>query len=308
MRTHLDLPIPLVPYAHRAQVCGDEIFFYAAGRSDAPPLLLLHGMADDADTWRHIFLPLSRFFRVIAPDLPGFGRSRSHGSAPTITVFARRLHALLRQLGIERSAVVGHSYGALIAQRLSHVAGVSITRRVLINGALPLEAGLPIGVPPLALLPGVGALAIRTQRRSPAAAFAGLAPFFADLNSLSADDRRFLERRVWARVQSAELSSRLLQSLRRLAVDTLWRAREFRLQTLTDRIPTMLIFGEKDRLIPPSTFNQLVTLRPDFQLHRLAECGHTPQIEQPELLSSLIVEHLAPRPMTLLRRRRHDTP
>jgi pimeloyl-ACP methyl ester carboxylesterase len=89
MRTNLDLPVSLVPYAHRARVGDDEFFFYRSGRADAPPLLLLHGMGDDADTWRHLFLPLSRFFRVIAPDLPGFGRSPA-GRRPTSAGSARR--------------------------------------------------------------------------------------------------------------------------------------------------------------------------------------------------------------------------
>lgn len=308
MRTSIDIPIHLVPYAHRTEVSGDEVFYYAAGRQTAPVLLLLHGLGDDADTWRHLILPLSRFFRVIAPDLAGFGRSRSHDSAASITSYARRMHRFLQALSVERCALVGHSFGAMVAQRMSMIAGVTITRQVLIGGVLPVQAQLPASVPVALLLPAVGGLVLRLLRRSPHAALRSLLPFFAAFDQLPSDDQRFLQRRVWARVSNAALTRQLVRSLRWLAVDSLLRSNEFRLSVVAGRIPTQLIVGERDRLVEQQQLAQTVALRPDYQLHILPECGHTPQVEQPETVSSLIVEHLAPRPMTLLRRRGEDGP
>ncbi|MCS6863432.1 MAG: alpha/beta fold hydrolase, partial [Abditibacteriales bacterium] len=66
----------LAPYVRKVQLrSGLTLFAFEAGAPDAPPLLLIHGLGDEADTWRHVFLPLAERYHVIAPDLPGFGRS-----------------------------------------------------------------------------------------------------------------------------------------------------------------------------------------------------------------------------------------
>ena len=49
-----------------------NLFYYKAGNIDLPTMIMIHGLGDDADTWRHVFYPLSKLFHVIAIDLPGF--------------------------------------------------------------------------------------------------------------------------------------------------------------------------------------------------------------------------------------------
>lgn len=67
----------LQPYARQVNLSksGLSLYVYDAGPAGAGPMLLIHGLADEADTWRHLIDPLSTHHRVLAPDLPGYGRS-----------------------------------------------------------------------------------------------------------------------------------------------------------------------------------------------------------------------------------------
>mgnify|MGYP001770903147 CR=1 FL=1 len=72
-RPGFTIPKELEPYPREITVDGLRLHLYAAGRG--PALVLLHGLADEADSWRQVIPVLAQTHRVIAPDLPGFGRS-----------------------------------------------------------------------------------------------------------------------------------------------------------------------------------------------------------------------------------------
>ena len=84
----------------RLPKAGLEVFYYDAGKQDKPAALLVHGLGDEADTWRHLIKPLSQFWRVIAPDLPGFGRSEGPQGKCSEEFFTQVLLELLEFLGI----------------------------------------------------------------------------------------------------------------------------------------------------------------------------------------------------------------
>ena len=72
-------PFPgLARWSRQVQLLSSKIdlFVYDTGEDDRTPLVLLHGLGDEADTWRHVLPLLQADYRVIAPDLPGFGRSQ----------------------------------------------------------------------------------------------------------------------------------------------------------------------------------------------------------------------------------------
>src|SRR5262249_23553637 len=72
-----------------------RLHYYEAGAPDAPPLILIHGLGDEADTWRHVLIPLSQQYRVIALDLPGFGRSARPRRAYTLGFYAQSVASLM---------------------------------------------------------------------------------------------------------------------------------------------------------------------------------------------------------------------
>ena len=81
-----------------------------AGKGE--PLLLLHGFTGSGDDWRHVFVEPLRGFRVIAPDLPGHGRSLNPRPDFRFADVATDVFALLDQLGIDRVKAIGMSAGA----------------------------------------------------------------------------------------------------------------------------------------------------------------------------------------------------
>ena len=93
-----------------AAVNGGRLFYRDSG--EGQPLLLLHGFTGSGDDWKHVFAEPLSGYRVIAPDLPGHGRSTNPGGLFKFADVARDMFALLDRLGIDRVAAIGVSAGA----------------------------------------------------------------------------------------------------------------------------------------------------------------------------------------------------
>jgi pimeloyl-ACP methyl ester carboxylesterase len=98
-----------------AKIDNVELHYLSAGRG--PAVILLHGFAETSRMWRPIIPPLAEKFTVIAPDLPGIGDSSipKESSDIDMIISARRIHSLVRSLGIEKAKVVGHDIGLMVA-------------------------------------------------------------------------------------------------------------------------------------------------------------------------------------------------
>lgn len=89
---------------------GHSYAYRVAG--SGPALLLVHGIAGDADNWREVIEPLARDHTVIVPDLPGHGSSGHGGGDYSLGAMATALRDLLVAIEVERVTIVGHSLGA----------------------------------------------------------------------------------------------------------------------------------------------------------------------------------------------------
>ena len=96
-----------------ATVDGLTLRYLTAGQG--PAILLLHGYAQTSRMWRPLFPLLVDRFTVIAPDLPGIGGSDAPPDGLDMKSAAARVHALAKQLGIEKAVVVGHDIGLMVA-------------------------------------------------------------------------------------------------------------------------------------------------------------------------------------------------
>jgi pimeloyl-ACP methyl ester carboxylesterase len=108
---------------HRtATVAGLDIFYREAGAPDAPVVVLLHGFPSSSHMYRNLIPALADRYRVIAPDLPGFGLSAMPSRTTfdyTFATFAEIVDALLAQLGADRYALYVMDYGAPVGFRLA---------------------------------------------------------------------------------------------------------------------------------------------------------------------------------------------
>lgn len=118
------------------------------------PRLLVHGLGDEADTWRHVLPALAAQRRAIAVDLPGFGRSDKPDAPYSVPWYAGVLLDLLDTLQIERVALAGHSLGAVTSHWLALEQPARIERLALLDGGLVAKPGkLDLGT---MLFPGAG--------------------------------------------------------------------------------------------------------------------------------------------------------
>jgi pimeloyl-ACP methyl ester carboxylesterase len=285
----MEPPEALRPFASTVRVGDLSLHCYIAGPEGAPALLLVHGLGDEADTWRRVLPALAERYRVVAPDLPGFGRSSAPRRAGSAAFYARTLAGLMGALGLARVTAVGHSGGAMIAQRLALGAPQLVERLALVSGCLPVAtAGLPGGAIYAFLTPGLGELIYTSLRRSQDEAYATLRPYYADLDGLPEEEREFLRRRVWARVWSERQRAAFLSMLRWSAIDAATRSGRYREQLARCRTPTRLIWGEQDQIIPRALGDAMAALVPGASMHTIPACGHLPQQERPEALLALI--------------------
>lgn len=279
----------LRPYARVVQTGGLALHCFVAGPEGAPALLLIHGIGDEGDTWRHVLPALAGRFRVVAPDLPGYGRSAPLPGAMTVTALARTMADLLGALGIAHATLAGHSGGAMVAQRLALAAPRLVERLVLVAGCLPVTPRLPPLSPLwLFLTPGAGELAYTSLRRSQDEAYATLRPYYADLDALPEKERAFLRERVWARVWSDRQRAAFLSMLRWITIDRYARAAQYREQLARCRVPTTLVWGGRDALVGLAEGEAMAALVPGAQLHVIPGCGHNVQQERPGELAAII--------------------
>jgi pimeloyl-ACP methyl ester carboxylesterase len=283
----------LAPYARslRLPKSGLQLFLYEAGPPDAAPLLLVHGLGDEADTWRHLLLKLSESKRVIALDLPGFGRSAKPERSYTVPFFQDVLLELLDTLTIPSAALVGHSLGAVIIQSLALRTPERVNRLVLVDGGL-VARSQKLDPGTLAfIVPGLGEWLYNRLRRDAQAAYQSLKPYYRSLETLPEEDRTFLFQRVNERVWSDEQRRAFFSTLRNLAR---WLPAQQR--SLPERLarldaPTLVVWGEQDKINRVENGQLLAEVQPSASLVIVPGAGHNLQQETPQaLLQALAAE------------------
>jgi pimeloyl-ACP methyl ester carboxylesterase len=124
------------PIASRfAKVDGLRLHYLTAGRG--PAIVLLHGYAETSRMWRPLIPQLATNFTVIAPDLPGIGDSAIPRDGIDMTRAGQRMHALVKQLGIHKAAVVGHDIGLMVAYAYAAQFPAEVEKLVLMEAFFP---------------------------------------------------------------------------------------------------------------------------------------------------------------------------
>jgi len=267
---------------------GGELFYYDSKTDDVadkPAIVLIHGLGDEADTWRHVFLLLvAAGYRVVAPDLPGFGRSIWKGRIS----MRRHCAAILRLLttaGIaspENPAVLaGSSLGAAVSEMAACKRPDLVKALILIDGCLPLDGKIDKGLL-LLMLPSIGSKWYRSYRKNYKAAWESLYPYYGDLDAMSGEDREFLRERVIARVESENQERGYLSTLRSMNFFFIFNGRNLSRKIKTYPRKIAILWGEKDKVLPPGKEALFRGLRPDARMTLIAGAGHLPHQEKYE--------------------------
>lgn len=271
-----------------------EIFLYDSA-GEGPPLILLHGLQDEADTWRRIFEPLAARYRIIAPDLPGFGRSDKRPRAYGVPFYSGCVMALAAALGLERFGLIGNSLGAITADAVAAQHPDRVSALVLLDGSLIITK------PPASRLTLVQRLFLDYYDRkyfhalragTPESAFETLRPYYADLDALPLADRQFLRERVVARVwdEPQRLAALTIQKGSLPYFLTAGRRLAERIPCLA--VPALVVWGGRDKIFPLANARPRADAQPGARLEVLAGAGHLPQQELPELLLRTLLPFL----------------
>ena len=278
----------LVPYAKTLSLSGGDLFYYDTlannGPNPQPPaIVLIHGLGDEADTWRHV-IPLlaDAGYRVIAPDLPGFGRS-NWKSRISIQGHGKAIIRLITETGAasaEPAVLAGSSLGAGIAELVACKRPDLAKALILIGGCFPVANNISWGLVLLGM-PFIGKKWYRNFRSNHNAAWMSLYPYYSDLNGMSGADKDFLRERVIARVESSNQERGYFATLRSMNAYALFGVRTLARKIKAYSGKIAVIWGEEDRVFHPQKAGIFRRLRPDAAFALIAGAGHLPQQEKP---------------------------
>jgi pimeloyl-ACP methyl ester carboxylesterase len=269
-------------FEHRLTLAGYETRALEL-EGDGPPLLLLHGWADSADTWRLVLDRLARLDRrALALDMPGFGSAdRLERDEAILPQLDRFVDAALAEIAPGGAALVaGNSLGGAAALRAAERADLA--------GIVPIApAGLEMARwfalverDPLIrnLLASPLPLPSAVVRRTVAEAYRRLAfrhPRAIDPLVIDAFTSHLATKSAAARI--LRTGSRLLPELRD----------PFELERI--ECPVLLVWGANDVMVFRTGAERVLAAAPAARLVVVEDCGHCPQIECPELLTDLVV-------------------
>ena len=261
--------VPNSDYSHFADIDGVRIHYQEKGTGT--PLILIHGYTSLTYTWKEVFEPLSKSFRVIALDLKGFGFSSKPDGDYTRRAQAVLVAHLLDQLHIEKAWLCGSSMGGEVALNVAVVNPQRVAGLILIDSAGVEVPGRATLTPGYLLIPGIGRLLIALSLTSDKLVRQGLEKSFYDHSKITDDRVANYYRPLKTRGgQLAALRARAQWSL--LPVEP-------NLDKI--HVRTLILWGMHDQLIPLAAGRKLNSLIKDSTLVILDNCGHLPQEEMP---------------------------
>jgi pimeloyl-ACP methyl ester carboxylesterase len=258
---------------------------------DGLPQLLVHGLGGSATNWIEVMPALAKLGPVVAPDLPGFGRTRPpHPRAARVTANAGFLRALLRTLEWDRAVVHGNSMGGMLAMMLTARAPEKVAGLVLTAPALPaprsrmreIDRKTLLRFAPFAV-PRLGRVVLRQlwNRMTPEQQWNDTVDFvYGDPAHLTPELREVgLANLRYGRETDWRLPS-FVSAAESLVVELVTGRRLIRAIDEAD-VPGLVVWGEQDQLVGRAVIEHLVERRPEWHLHEFPHVGHVPQVEAP---------------------------
>lgn len=271
--------------SHTVEVAGLRTHYLVAGTG--APLLLVHGDGDSAAVWRPALETLASTYRVYALDLPGFGASEPPEDY-TPAAYARFLDAFLDRVGVERAAVVGSSFGGLIALHLAFASPDRVTALVLVSSA-GLGQLINLGWPS-PVLPGYGESLIAWNKTPWGAAQRAWKRAVLLLVRSYRAPRDWLLEQYQSAQRPGVLDSAL--AVTRTQAD-LFGQREVVLDRLAQvRVPTLVAWGALDPVLPSVQAWAAVERLAQGSLVVFPDCGHLPYLEQPQRFAAAVDQFL----------------
>jgi pimeloyl-ACP methyl ester carboxylesterase len=237
---------------------------------DGAPLVLIHGLGATRAIWRPQIEALARERDVIAVDMPGFGESPALERTPTPWALGEAIASMCEEIGVERPHLAGNSLGAWVAIEMAKADRAASLCLISPAGLWRRPLGpRKVNVRPLgrALRPLLSAM---VQNRSLRARMLGSS--VGRPENVPLDDARAMIS-AWIDAPGYDAAN---DEMRRYVCEDLDRV----------RAPTTIAWGELDRLVGPPRPERRP---PNSRFVKLEDCGHTPNWDEPELISRLLL-------------------
>ena len=254
---------------------GRPVSYVKAG--SGPLLLLIHGIAGSVENWQEVIEPLAQRHTVVAPSLPGHGRSAPGAGDYSLGALAAGLRDLLVALGYERVTLVGHSLGGGIAMQFAYQFPEITERLALVSsGGLGPEVSAVLraaALPGAGLFIGVTATVGSTVGSKVARGLAvvGLRPTI-DVAEVA---------RGYASLVDHDRRAAFLSTLRGVVGTGGQRVSARDRFYLAEGMPVLIIWGARDRIIPVRHGEEAHAAIPGSRLEVFDNVGHLPQLEAP---------------------------
>ncbi|KNC20289.1 hypothetical protein AC792_01765 [Arthrobacter sp. RIT-PI-e] len=266
------------------RVDGIRARYRDTGQRTGQPVLLIHGIGRSLEDWEGLYGRLAPDHRVISVDLPGFGLSERTPGKYSMESLARFVIAFLDTLGEHRPLhVVGNSLGGAVAMTISTLEPQRVRSLVLVNSA-GFGQEVTVALRVLAVRP-LGRHFMKDKSRK--AAYRTERALFYDKKFVT-EERLDHAQEVG---RNPGYDDVLLAVARHLGtfrgVRRRWRTRLLR-TVAAQRKPTLVVWGDEDRVLPASHLEHARTVFPHAQFHLFERCGHMPQIEREEDFDALV--------------------
>lgn len=265
------------------QLSAHRIHYHEAGTGH--PVILIHGSGAGATGWTN-FSPniaeLAKNYRVIALDLPGWGKSDPHDptTTPTVPVSAAAIREMMDKLGLEKAALVGNSLGGMIALKFAEDYNDRMSHMITMGSGI---VALPTMFAPAGLSEGLKVL-VECYRDPSVANFRRLVEVMVFDPSFATDE--LCQARSAAALENPEHLTNFLKSWAKgggMPVSGESIAKLSQIQT-----PSLFIHGRDDRVVNMEHSLRMVSIVPNSRLHVFNRCGHWAQIEHAREFNTLV--------------------
>jgi 3-oxoadipate enol-lactonase len=238
---------------------------------DGPPVVVLHGWACNRHFWQSQVEALSADHLVLAPDFRGHGESDVPAGGYTLERLAEDVHEIMSAMNMAPAAVVGHSMGGMVAQKLALGHPQDLSALVLVATAAADPDGRLIS----------GRIAAETLETGYHAAFQRYFPGWFP----SDGDRALTE---WVRSQMLRTPERVA-----LALVEDYKNFDFRDDLPGVRVPTLVVSASSDASTVPARSEEIARLIPGARLAVIERAGHFVQLERPVEVTAALQEFLS---------------
>lgn len=265
-----------------------ETLHYADFGGQGPTLVLVHGLGGSYAVWLAVAASLARRARVVAPDLPGFGRSARSAKGTTLSVMGDALARFIDAMSSQPVHLVGNSMGGSLSILEGRARPERIASTLLVGPALPAPLGVHVDPGWLKTL-AMASVPMGHRLLQRRATRLGRERLLRDLMDVCCVDATKIQPDVMVALVAQAIECGTMpwidlafsEATRSLLGELLF-GRRIRKAVHQPGVPTLIVHGQRDRIVDVRTVRATVTTNPQIELIELPDLGHTPQLEAPD--------------------------